>query len=131
LWQLQLEPVDNTLRLIAEVLIQNLDDDGFHKEPPETLFKAQDEAAQTSRLQQAMDLVRGLDPLGTCTADYHESLKVQAGFLPDLPQGIEKALEHLDLLKRERFSELAGKINLSEDDIRHFYEHIKELSPFP
>jgi len=38
LWQLRLEPVDDELRVIAETLIQNLDDNGFHKEEPETLF---------------------------------------------------------------------------------------------
>jgi len=134
LWQLQLECVDNELRAIAETLIQNLDDDGFHKEPPETLFRtvsAGADIAPPPRLQEAMDLVRGLRPRGTCTADYHESLKVQIGFLHDLPAGIEKALDHLELLERERFSELAQKINIEENEILLFSERIKTLFPFP
>jgi len=136
LWQLQLEPVDDELRAIAETLIQNLDDDGFHKEPPETLFKGpaltdEHPPVSPSRLGEAMELVRGLDPQGTCTADYRESLKVQIGLLPDAPPGIEKALDYLELLQREKFSEIAQKTDLAEEEVRLFYEHIKELSPFP
>ena len=126
LWQLQLEPIDDELRVIAETLIQNLDDDGFHKEKPETLFPA-----PQSRLTEAMELVRGLEPAGTCTADYRESLKVQIALLPDAPPGIEKALDNLELLEREKYSALAKKTGLSEEDTRLLCEYIKKLSPFP
>ncbi|MDR0302045.1 MAG: RNA polymerase factor sigma-54 [Treponema sp.] len=126
LWQLQLEPVDDELRAIAETLIQNLDDDGFHKEKPETLFKT-----LPPKFEEAINLVRGLDPVGTCTADYRESLKVQAALLPDAPAGIEKALDHLDLLEREKFSDIAKKAGINEEQVRLIYECIKKLFPFP
>jgi DNA-directed RNA polymerase specialized sigma54-like protein len=127
LWQLQVEPVDDELRAIAEVLIQNLDEDGFHKEPPETLFKD----GPPPRFVEALRFVRGLDPAGTCTADYRESLLVQTGLLPDAPQGIEEALDHLDLLEKGRFAEAAKKMNRGEAEARVFFERIKGLSPFP
>jgi RNA polymerase sigma-54 factor len=38
LWQLRLQRIDETERAIGEALIQNLDDDGFHKENPYLLF---------------------------------------------------------------------------------------------
>jgi len=126
LWQLHLEPVDNELRVIAETLIQNLDDDGFHKEEPETLF-----ASPQPRLLSAMELVRGLEPAGTCTSDYRQSLKVQIALLPDAPDGIEKVLDYLDLLERENYSALAKKTGLGEKDLRPVCEYIKKLSPFP
>ena len=131
LWQLQLEPINDELRAIAEILIQNLDDDGFHKEKPESLFKS------APRLAEAMELVRGLDPVGTCTADYRESLKVQIGMMPSAPEGIEQALdnwftiENLELLDRGKFSTLSKTTGLSEEDVRDLYEDIKKLSPFP
>lgn len=126
LWQLQLEPVDDELRTIAEVLIQNLDEDGFHKEPPETLFRQRD-----VRIDEALRLVRNLDPVGCCVSNYHESLKVQAGLLPDAIPEIEEALNHLDLFEKEKFAELGRIMNRDEDDVRWFYEIIKGLSPFP
>jgi RNA polymerase sigma-54 factor len=126
LWQLRLESVDEELRNIAEMLIQNLDDDGFHKEKPETLFKD-----ALPRLLEAMMLVRGFEPVGTCTADYHESLKVQIGLLPDVPEGVEKALDYLELFDKRKFSLLSEKLNISADDVRLLWNLLKKLSPFP
>ncbi|MDR2941845.1 MAG: RNA polymerase factor sigma-54 [Treponema sp.] len=126
LWQLQLESADEELRAIAETLIQNLDSDGFHKEKPETLFKT-----VPQRLDEAIKLVRGLDPAGTCTAGYRESLKVQAELLPGSPDGIELALDNLDLLEKENFSGMAKKTGIDEEQARLIYECIKKLCPFP
>lgn len=127
LWQLRLQPIDEEIRRIGELLIQNLDSDGFHKEPVNTLFKDTDPA----KIQQAMELVQALDPQGTCTADYKESLRVQARLLPDAPEGMEEVLNHLELLERNRIAEVAKKTKRSEDEIKLILERIKELSPFP
>jgi RNA polymerase sigma-54 factor len=138
LHQLQLEPVDEELRRIAEILIQNLDEDGFHKEPVATLFRggaAIDANAPSggppARMAEAMDLVRSLDPQGCCTADYTESLMAQTALIPGLPDGIEDALEYLEFLERGKFADVARKIRRREDEVRECYEKIRELSPFP
>lgn len=127
LWQLRLQPVDDDIRRIGELLIQNLDADGFHKEPVEVLLKDEDPV----KVKEALDLVRKLDPQGTCTANYKESLMVQAQLLIDAPEGILEALEHLDLLERGKIAEVAKKIRRSEAQVQEILERIKELSPFP
>lgn len=126
LWQLQLEPVNDELKTIAEILIQNLDDDGFHKEKIETLFPD-----PPLGLFEAMELIRGFDPAGTCTCDYRESLNVQIRLLKDAPHGIEKILDNLELVEREKYSVLAKKTGLNEEDVRSICEYIKKLYPFP
>jgi RNA polymerase sigma-54 factor len=127
LWQLRLQPIDDKLRRIGELLIQNLDADGFHKEPVELLLK--DEAPH--RIREAMDLVRTLDPPGTCTADYRESLRVQAGLLPDAPPGIGEILSYLEPLERGKFAEVAKKTGRGEEELGELFDRVKELSPFP
>lgn len=127
LWQLRLQPVDDDIRRIGELLIQNLDADGFHKEPVDVLLKDEDPA----KVAAALDLVRRLDPQGTCTADYKESLLVQAQLMPDAPDGILEALAHLELLERGKIAEVAKKIKRSEEEVQEILERIKELSPFP
>jgi len=127
LWQLYLQPVDEELRNICEALIQNLDEDGFHKETPETLFKP----APPERLAEAIKLVQMLDPQGACTADYRESLRVQLALLPDAAQGIAQALDHLELLEKGRFAEAAKIMGCTVDEVQIFLEQIKQLSPFP
>jgi RNA polymerase sigma-54 factor len=128
LWQIQLEPVEDRLRGICETLIQNLDQDGFHKEPVDLLFK---DIPEPALLNRAIKLVQSLDPPGTCTANYQESLRVQAGFLAGVPPGIEEVLDYLELLERGKITEVAKKLDRGEDEIRLFFEKIRELSPFP
>jgi len=127
LWQLRLEQVSEDIRRVSELLIQNLDADGFHIEPVEVLLKNED----TNTIKKALNLVRGFDPVGTCTADYQESLRVQIGLLPDAPKGILEALSCLELLERGKFAKAAKNVGCTEDHIRHVFERLKELSPFP
>jgi RNA polymerase sigma-54 factor len=133
LWQLQLEPVDEELREICETLIQNLDQDGFHKEPVELLFKDAPDRPRPlpERIAEGKKLVQALDPAGTCTADYRESLKVQIDLLPGVSPGMDETLDYLELLERGKFAETAKKIGRTEPEVRLFFERIKELSPFP
>jgi RNA polymerase sigma-54 factor len=127
LWQLRLEPVEEDLRRIAELLIQNLDGDGFHKEPVDLLLK--DENPEMAG--RAIKLVQGLDPAGTCTADYLESLRVQIDLMPGAPQGISGALSCLELLEKGKIAEAAKKLRRTEKEILYILERLKELSPFP
>jgi RNA polymerase sigma-54 factor len=156
LWQLQLEPIDDELRSIAAILIQNLDDDGFHKEPPETLFKKSDlfPVVPPPRLDEAIHLVQTLDPSGCCTANYKESLKAQISLLlgaPDcetapsltaasgqasnqrfaVPLCIGCSLDHLELFEKGKFSAAAKKMHCGEDEARACYKLMQKLSPFP
>ena len=128
LWQLRLQPIDEAHFRVGELLVQNLDADGFHKEPVELLLKEEDPALTAGML----DLIRSLDPQGTCVADYRESLVVQARLLPDAPAGMEALVaEHLDLLERGKTAEVAKKMKLSEAEVLAILERVKELTPFP
>jgi RNA polymerase sigma-54 factor len=128
LWNLRLTPAGEDLRCIAELIIQNLDGNGFHKEPLELLLKDRD----PGKIREALDLVRSLDPPGCGVTDYRESLAVQARLLPDAPEGMEQALEYLELLERGKFAEPARKLGLSEDEVRLIFKRIKDdLTPFP
>jgi len=127
LWQLHLEPIDKDIRRICELLIQNLDEDGFHKEPVDVLLKNED----TENIKKAIKVVQGLDPVGTCTADYQESLRVQIGLLPDAPKGMLEALSCLELLERGKTAEAAKQIGCTEGEVSYIFERLKELSPFP
>ena len=127
LWQLRLEPLDGNTRRLGEYLIQNLDEDGFHKEPVEVLCRDEDPC----NVKKAMEVVQGLDPVGTCTSDYLESLKVQIEHLANPPRGIKKALSCLDLLEKGKTAEAARIINCTKNEAEKIFARIKELSPFP
>ena len=66
LWQLRLQRIDEVERAIGEALIQNLDDDGFHKENPYLLFprisraRGGEDHVSSARLRARWDLLRRL-----------------------------------------------------------------------
>ena len=75
--------------------------------------------------------MRRLDPVGTCTADYMESLLVQVGLKSEQPEGLQAALSHLELLQKGKMSEVAKLIHLDEEKVKRIFQAIKELVPFP
>jgi RNA polymerase sigma-54 factor len=127
LWQLQAEPLDKKTRSLCETLIQNLDENGFHLVSVDELLKGEEPGC----VQKAVHIIQSLDPAGTCTANYEESLRVQIRLLPGAPEGAEEALGYLELLQRGKFTEAAKKMNRTEDEARSFLACIKELNPFP
>ena len=128
LWQLALETGENNIRRIGELLIQNLDDDGFHKEPLEFLLKNEN----PSDIEQALAVVRSLEPPGTCTRDYRESLLVQARLLPGYTPVMEAALDYLEELDKGNFAEIAPIIGSTKEELNAIYRRIREeLTPFP
>jgi RNA polymerase sigma-54 factor len=127
LWNLRLEPADDGIRRLGELLIQNLDADGFHKEPVDLLLKGE----TPEKMEEALHLVQSLDPPGSCTADFRESLLVQMRLLPDAPPGMEEALDYLELLEKGKIAEVARKLGRSQEETGVILERIRELSPFP
>ena len=106
LWQWHLQPIDPELFEIGELLIQNLDQNGFHIEEPSSFLSPQ----QQERLQEAAELIQQLEPAGTCTANFKESLTIQARLTKTAPDHIEEVIEkYLELLERGRYQDVARK----------------------
>ena len=128
LWQLRLQPIGNRMRLMGETLIQNLNQDGFHKEDPASLFPVVSEKT----LEKAMEIVRGLDPQGVCTTDFRESLLVQARLRPDASAvAILILRDHIDLLEHGKYQDIQRRLKLDEQALAAAMSFIKTLNPFP
>lgn len=128
LWQLRLQRLDDEQRAIGEALIQNLNDDGFHKEDPALLC-----ASYSSNLvHEVTSLVRSFEPAGTCTSDYRESLLVQALLDPMAPPAAAAILkEHIELLEKGKHAEIQKRLRLTDADMQAALSFIKGLAPFP
>ena len=128
IWQLRLHPVSGDVFRVGELLIQNLDDNGFHIEDPDLLVGGDD----TKHLAETMALIQALDPIGTCTADYRESLVVQVGLNPEAPELTREIIEnHLDSLDKGKYADIARKLRTSQDKVLEILEFIRTLEPFP
>lgn len=128
LWQLRLQPLPQGQRETGERLIQNLDEDGFHKEEPYQLCKGH----TTASVDAVMDIIRGLEPVGVCVSDFRESLVVQAGLVPGAPHGtMEIVRDHIELLEHGKHQEIQKRLKLSEQEMDAALAFIKGLNPFP
>ncbi|MDR0784549.1 MAG: RNA polymerase factor sigma-54 [Treponema sp.] len=127
LWQIQLEPIAPNIRRLCEILIQNLDSNGFHITPVDTLLQGE----APNLVKMATKTVQVLDPVGTCVQDYRESLHVQLALLPDAPDHAIQALDYLELFNKGKFAEAARKLDCSVKDAESIFCYIKTLNPFP
>ena len=127
-WQLQLNPLPQRSFEIGELLIRNLDDNGFHIEPPETLVADKDLPA----VRAMMRVIQRLDPPGCCTTGYQESLLVQIANHPK-PHPLAQLLveKYLEVLERGRNAEIARKLRATEDDVAKAVEFLQTLDPMP
>mgnify|MGYP006281886823 FL=1 len=128
IWQLRLHPLDDIDLEVGELLIRNLDDNGFHREDPLTLV----DSSRHARVTRMIGVIRGLEPLGCCTRDYRESLIVQAEQLEDAPASMAEIIaDWLPQLEKGRYREIARALRLSEAEVEHALELLKGLNPFP
>jgi RNA polymerase sigma-54 factor len=131
LWQLRLQTRDNEIREIGERLVQNIDNDGFNLEPPESLFSGAD-SVRAESLEKALQFVRRLEPNGCCTSDYREALAVQADFVyGESSEKIKLLIPCLPELERGKFQAVARGLSISVDELGILFEKLKTLSPFP
>lgn len=126
--QWHLQPISDAIFEIGELLIQNLNEDGFNREKPEILAKGYSK----KKLAEAITLVQRLDPQGTCTKDFLESLSVQAKMQENIPAKAVEIIEYyFDYLEKGKYKELAKKILIKEEEVMENLSFIKTLNPFP
>lgn len=128
MWQLRVQPIPKEWFEVGELLIWNLDENGFHIENPKKLVSDE----QYPVLEEVMPLIQQFDPVGVCTHDYRHSLLVQAELSAEAPPHTEELIEHhMELLERNSPREIAKKTGISEPEIELITEFIKTLTPYP
>lgn len=144
--QLAVQKVSPDVFALASLIIQNLDRDGFHLVSPQELTGAEN----VGNLSQALSLVRSMEPVGCATANFQESLVVQAKLLggkgesswendPLLKVVVILLEKHLDLFEKGRPEALIkalakipdSPVTLDIEDAQAVFDIIRSLDPFP
>lgn len=132
--QLLLLKISEQERSLAERLIQNLNDFGFHNESPEKLLF---EHENKELLSKALEIIRNLEPFACGFYTIKESLIYQAESRKDFPiLGIEILKNHFEILGKQR-SQLIKKhlenhgLVCSLEDLETALTAIKTLNPNP
>jgi RNA polymerase sigma-54 factor len=125
-------------RLVVEIAIDGLDDDGYLRQTPEELLSSLPEGLTVSAddVDVAVRYVQSLDPPGIGARSLAECLALQLERMAHEPReelAVAKQIvrDHLDLLALHDSTRLAHKLGVSEELIRRANILIKKLNPRP
>lgn len=125
--RLALDPVQ---RRIVALLIGNLDENGYLAATPEEV--ADEAGVETAEAIEMLRVMQTMDPPGVGARDLSECLSLQ---LDRLGQGDGPAKrivrEHLDLLGRKKFSDIASALGVTQEQVREAGALIAGLNPKP
>ena len=125
--------ISERLEKAAEMLISNLDQNGFYILSLENLFENEDFTEK--EIEQAVSVVQGFDPAGICVQDFRASLILQAKLSGMVDQDLhvfsQMVNDHLEKLKAGKFKEVALALRIPEEDLQTFFSILKTLTPYP
>ncbi len=128
LWQLRLQPIPRDWFEVGELIIQNLDENGFHREDPKNVIKGR----EFHHLDEVIRIIQTFEPLGVCAKDYRESLIVQTRLSAEAPKRTEELLrDHLPLLEKGKDREIRKSMGLDQEGYDEIINFIRSLNPFP
>ncbi|HEX2642944.1 MAG TPA: RNA polymerase factor sigma-54 [Thermoanaerobaculia bacterium] len=137
LWQLHMADVDPRQREIAELIIGNLNPDGFLAATAEEIVEmGHQEEERNYSLEEvlaALTLVRSLDPPGIACVDLQESLlrQMDAKEIPVDSLARRIVAEAWDLFLRRQFPAVAKKLGVELAELESALEVIKTLETQP
>lgn len=128
--QLGLIPITDDGFAIGMEIIGNINDDGY-------LVSDLEEIAEKREwpLEAVMDIwsqIREFDPLGVAARNLRECLEIQIAYSEWAGTDVETILlEHMDLLKQERYKELMSILNVDRDTLLEYKTAIRSFDPKP
>ncbi len=138
MWQINLMPMSDQDRMIAESIIDALDEDGYLKESLEHLqesLSSDEEPIEVDELEAVLHLIQQLDPIGCGSRDLSECLTLQLDQLnedtPYLAAAKKLVRLYLEYLGSHDYKQLMRQLRLKEDDLKLVIQLIQTLNPRP
>lgn len=139
--QIQFAPLSERDQVIAETLIDAVDDNGYLIDDVDTLleglnrdFKDPEEMFEMSELETVLHMVQHLDPPGCAARNASECMAIQIAQLPqtDLTDTATRIVtDHLDLLAAHDFSRLRRLLKINDEHLQEAIALIRSLNPRP
>ncbi|WP_036545188.1 RNA polymerase factor sigma-54 [Nitrincola lacisaponensis] len=142
IWQLNLTPMSEQDRLVAESIIDAIDADGYlRSDLPELLEQFQTQEAELfadadeAEILAVLHRIQQFDPPGVAARDLSECLCIQIQQLPEeldwRQEAIRLCREFLPLLGSHDYKTLMRKMRLSETELDCVINLIRSLNPKP
>lgn len=136
LWQLHMAEVSPRQREIVELIIGNLNPDGFLVATPEEILamgEAEDRQYTMAEIEEALCIVRAFDPPGIGCVDLRESLLLQMDIKGVPPEALARRMifEAWDLFLRRQFPAVAKKLGVELPELEAALESVRTLETHP
>ncbi len=138
LWQVRMSPITEEDMLIAEAIIDAINDDGFLTLPLEDLLESLQAQLPEIELDEVVAVLRSVqncDPLGVAARDLRECLLLQLRAFPEETMWLAEARtllnEYFELLAGRDYTQLKRVMKLSEQDLTEVIQLIQGLNPRP
>jgi RNA polymerase sigma-54 factor len=116
LWQLRLSTSEPRLLDGGEIIIGNIDDDGYLRAFLDEMAK--DSGLPLKDLERALALIQGFDPLGVGARDLRECLLIQVKQLDLQGTLVEKIIrDHLLDLEKRKYQNIAKVLNVTQQEV--------------
>lgn len=137
LWQIETEDFTATERIIAEYIIDALDDDGYLQQSLTEIYEliAAELSIRFADIETVLNKIQRLDPTGIAARSLAETLYIQLEQLPaETPWRQETmaiVLNHLENIAAQRYDEIQDQLGLSSTALDQALELIRGLDPRP
>jgi len=130
LWQLRLSDADEETREIGEIVIGNIDENGYLRVTDEEI--AQTSGAEMEKVRVAVALVQGFDPPGIAARNLQECLLLQLRAVNLQGSLVEQiVLKNMADVEKKRYQQIARQYTVSLDTVMAAIRVIEGLEPKP
>lgn len=137
LWQMRLTPFSDVDQLIAEAIIDSINDDGYLSTPLEEILSGLglDEDVGVEEMEAVLHQVQNFDPVGVAARDLRECLLLQLRQLDVAQTEVTDAIalvdKYLELLGSRDYNQLMRKMKLTREALQAAIEVIQSVNPRP
>jgi len=129
-WQLSMSDASPRIKEIGHFIIGNIDEDGYLRASSEEITGAG--PYEQHEVDQAINVIQSLDPIGVGARDLRECLLLQLQFLEiDNPLVEEIVRDHWEEFMQRRFVQLSKTLSIDMKTLESIVEVIKHLDPKP
>lgn len=148
-WQLNLTPMSDLDRFIAEMLIEGVDPQGYLRTSVDEVLASpelqqldlsEEQRPETEEVEAVLHRIQQFDPPGVAARDLRECLLIQLDQLPQpqdpllrsrQQQARQLVNQHLALLGSRDFKQLMRRLKLKENELLEVVQLIQGLNPRP
>lgn len=135
-WQIKMTPFSELDAAIAEVIVDEINDDGFLQTTVEEITASLESLeVEADEVEAVLHQIHNFDPAGVGARDLRESISIQlhrqANDVDLREYAITLVDNYFELLANREYPQLMRKLKISEEDLKDVIQLIQSMNPRP